>query len=193
MLFICSVIKVCYLLDQLFRYSVIHSFSYSVIQLSISSSVRVSVAPARSPRLRNDDMVQSFGCWISGFGCGGRQHERSVWFRFSVSGVSGFGFRVSGFGFRGCGFRGFGFRADSDAVQCYGFSVECLAFRIKGIYGCICSSQKVTVYRGTSLIRKRPPLGPYSSRMPRGLGWSCGGGRLLMSKVTLYVSPEYPG
>ena len=28
------------------------------------------------------------------------------------------------------------------------------------------------LYRGTSLIRKRLPLGPYSSHIPRGLGWS---------------------
>ena len=28
------------------------------------------------------------------------------------------------------------------------------------------------LYRGTSLIRKRPPLGPYSSPMPRALWWS---------------------
>ena len=27
-------------------------------------------------------------------------------------------------------------------------------------------------YRGTSLIRKRPPLGPYSRHMSRALGWS---------------------
>ena len=33
------------------------------------------------------------------------------------------------------------------------------------------------LYRGTSLIRNRAPLGPYSSRMPRALWWSWGGGR----------------
>ena len=27
-------------------------------------------------------------------------------------------------------------------------------------------------YRNTSLIRKRPPLGPYSRHMPRALWWS---------------------
>ena len=31
-----------------------------------------------------------------------------------------------------------------------------------------------------SLIGKRLPLGPYSSRMPRGLGWSYGEGRFFM-------------
>jgi len=44
---------------------------------------------------------------------------------------------------------------------------------------------KILHYRGTSLIRKRLPLGPYSGRMPRGLGWSYGGGRFLMSEVPL--------
>jgi len=32
-------------------------------------------------------------------------------------------------------------------------------------------------YRGTSLVRKRTPLGPYRRPMPRVLGWSSGGGR----------------
>ena len=41
-------------------------------------------------------------------------------------------------------------------------------------------------YRGTSLIRNRHPVGPYSMTMPRGLGWSYGGGRFLMSEVPLY-------
>ena len=31
------------------------------------------------------------------------------------------------------------------------------------------------LYRGTSLIRKRPPVGPYSRAMPRALWWSWGG------------------
>jgi len=32
-------------------------------------------------------------------------------------------------------------------------------------------------YRGTSLTRKRPPLGPYRRPMPQDLGGSYGGGR----------------
>ena len=40
-------------------------------------------------------------------------------------------------------------------------------------------------YRGTSLIRKRPPLGSYSEPMPRSLRWSLGSGRFLMSEVPL--------
>ena len=52
------------------------------------------------------------------------------------------------------------------------------------------------LYRGTSPIRKRPPLGPYSRAMPRGLWWSLGGGRFLMSEVPLYsdvtAKPETP-
>jgi len=41
------------------------------------------------------------------------------------------------------------------------------------------------VYRGTSLMRERSPLGPYSMHMPRALWWSYGGGCLLMSEVLL--------
>ena len=40
-------------------------------------------------------------------------------------------------------------------------------------------------YRGTSLIRKRNPLGPYRRPMPRVLEGSWGGGRFLMSEVPL--------
>ena len=41
------------------------------------------------------------------------------------------------------------------------------------------------LYRGTSLIRNRRPLGPYSRTMPRALRGSKGGGRFLMSEVPL--------
>ena len=44
-------------------------------------------------------------------------------------------------------------------------------------------------YRGTSLTRKRTPLGPYRRPMPRVLGGSEGVGRFLMSKVPLYGGP----
>jgi len=46
-------------------------------------------------------------------------------------------------------------------------------------------------YRGTSLIEKRPPLGPYRRPMPRVLWWSYGGGLFLMSEVPLYVGPNW--
>ena len=39
--------------------------------------------------------------------------------------------------------------------------------------------------RGTSLARKRNPLGPYRRPMPRVLGGSLGGGRFLMGEVPL--------
>ena len=39
--------------------------------------------------------------------------------------------------------------------------------------------------RGTSLIRKRTPLGPYRRPMPRVLGGSYGRGRFLMDEVPL--------
>ena len=42
------------------------------------------------------------------------------------------------------------------------------------------------VYRGTSLLRKRTPLGPYRKPIPRVLGGSWGGGRFLMDEVPLY-------
>ena len=45
------------------------------------------------------------------------------------------------------------------------------------------------MYRGTSLIRDSPLLGPYSRPMPRAPWWSQGGGQFLASKLPLY-SPE---
>ena len=41
-------------------------------------------------------------------------------------------------------------------------------------------------YRGTSLIRNCPSLGPYGRPLPRALWWSCGRGQFLMSEVPLY-------
>jgi len=41
-----------------------------------------------------------------------------------------------------------------------------------------------TPYRGTSLIRKLPPLGPYRSPMPRALRWSYGGGAVSYERGT---------
>ena len=49
-----------------------------------------------------------------------------------------------------------------------------------------------TPYRGISLIRNRLLLGPYSSPVPRGLGWSWGGARFLMSEVPLYTLNPTP-
>ena len=40
-------------------------------------------------------------------------------------------------------------------------------------------------YRGPSLIRNRPTLGPYLWPMPRVLGWSEGGRCSVMSELTL--------
>ena len=39
--------------------------------------------------------------------------------------------------------------------------------------------------RGTSLMRNRLLLGPYSSPVPRGLGWSWRGARFLVGEVPL--------
>ena len=44
----------------------------------------------------------------------------------------------------------------------------------------------VDLYRGTSLIRNNPLLGPYSRSMSRAIWWPWGGGVFLMSEVPLY-------
>ena len=44
-------------------------------------------------------------------------------------------------------------------------------------------------HRGSLLIRKRPPLGPYGRLMPRALWWSVGEGEVLMSEVPLHSFP----
>ena len=44
----------------------------------------------------------------------------------------------------------------------------------------------VLLYKGTSLKRTPPPLGPCSRNMPRVLWWSYGGKLFLMSEVPLY-------
>jgi len=48
----------------------------------------------------------------------------------------------------------------------------------------------INQYRGSSLIRKLHPLGPYSRPMPRALSWSLGGGHFLMREAPLYRSPN---
>jgi len=48
------------------------------------------------------------------------------------------------------------------------------------------------VYRGTSLIINRTPLGPYSTMMLRALWWPRGGGQFLMSEVPLYTEEPHP-
>jgi hypothetical protein len=47
-------------------------------------------------------------------------------------------------------------------------------------------------YRGTSLIRKRTPLGPDRRPMPWVLGGSWGGGRFLMGEVPQYALKFLP-
>ena len=47
------------------------------------------------------------------------------------------------------------------------------------------SREKLSSYRGTSLTRKRTPLGPYRRLMTRVLGGSWGVGRFFVSEVTL--------
>ena len=50
-----------------------------------------------------------------------------------------------------------------------------------------CMSMDLWQYRGTSLITKRHPLGPYTRTMPRDIWWPWGGVRFLMSEVPLYT------
>ena len=45
----------------------------------------------------------------------------------------------------------------------------------------------IALYRNTSSIRNRLPIGPYSSATPRVLGISGGGGRFLLGEVPLYT------
>jgi len=40
------------------------------------------------------------------------------------------------------------------------------------MHAAVMVSIKVSLYRGTSLIRNSAPLGPYSRAMPRALWWS---------------------
>jgi len=47
-------------------------------------------------------------------------------------------------------------------------------------------------YRGTSLIRNTPLLGPYSRTIPKVIWWSWGGGLFLMSEVPLYQPRAFP-
>ena len=57
---------------------------------------------------------------------------------------------------------------------------------------CYLSAQRR--YRGTSLMKKRPPLGPYRRAMPRALWWSYGGGVLSDERGTPVhtICPEAP-
>jgi hypothetical protein len=47
-------------------------------------------------------------------------------------------------------------------------------------------------YRGTSLMRGTPLIGPYRRTIPRVLWWSQGGGLFLMSELPLYRRPLVP-
>ena len=50
-----------------------------------------------------------------------------------------------------------------------------------------CHVRSTAGYRGTSLIRKHPPLGTYSRPMPRAIWGSWRDGLFLMSEVPLYL------
>ena len=68
------------------------------------------------------------------------------------------------------------------------FRVEGLGLRVLGFraWGCRNSG----TYRGTSLTRKRTPLGPYRRPMLRVLGGSERGGYFLIGVVPLYTGSK---
>ena len=51
----------------------------------------------------------------------------------------------------------------------------------------------MSIYRGTSLIRNRPTLAPYSGFVSRALWWSQRGGGVLMSEALLYHTADFKG
>ena len=73
----------------------------------------------------------------------------------------------------GCGVRGLGVR------------VRGSRFRVVGEPPRSSHRREKAAYRGTSLIRNSPPLGPYSRYMPRALWWSQGGCIFFVSEVPL--------
>jgi len=75
--------------------------------------------------------------------------------------------------------------------MCRDSTAHHLARKLKAsaIFSCSSSRPHTYPYRGTSLIRKRTPLGPYCRPMPRVLGGSYGGGRFRMREVPLYPHP----
>ena len=92
-------------------------------------------------------------------------------------GVLGFGPRVGGWEF---------------GVWGLGVRVRGLGFRDKGLGKPFLDCRSCTPYanpapyRGTSLIRSNPLLGPYRRTIPRALWWSLGWGLFLVSEVPLY-------
>ena len=57
----------------------------------------------------------------------------------------------------------------------------------RGALQCWAKSKPEGPTGGSSPIRERNPLEPYSRRMPRVLGWFQGGWRFLMGEVPLYA------
>ena len=60
-------------------------------------------------------------------------------------------------------------------------------YRLSEVLALKLVSSTVVCFRGTSLIRNSPLLGPYSRPTPRVLEGSKGGGRCLISEVPLYM------
>ena len=63
-------------------------------------------------------------------------------------------------------------------------AVEANSTSENGLFGPTVRVGGVGWYRGTSLIRKHPTLGPYSRPMPRALWWALGGGAVSYERGT---------
>ena len=121
------------------------------------------------------DRVAGFGFGVWGLGLG-------VWgLRFGVRGL--------GCGVQSLALRVWGFQDLELRVYGLGFGVWVLGFRVQGtgqarleMHATLPCREKR--YRGTLLIRNRPPLGPYSGYMPRPLCWSQGVGAVSFERRT---------
>ena len=84
-------------------------------------------------------------------------------------GVTGDGRQVTGDGLAAPSYNP---RARKRCVRVQGFQEGAPALpRVKWVRICIFANVEA-LYRGTSLIRNCPPLGPYRSTMPRAIWWS---------------------
>ena len=144
-------------------------------------------------RISGSGCVGCSGLRVSGSGFRASDFDFRVWgvgFRvFRVSGVLGLGcfgcrvFPLTEFGVRDSGF---GIWDSVPGIRCSGFGMRVPGFGIRGSGSAhrtwrgsesparhslgSCPPAQLSVYRGTSLLIKRTPLGPYRRPMPRVLG-----------------------
>ena len=105
--------------------------------------------------------------------------------------VWGLGFRVWGLGFRVWGYPGLGLSGDNVTISRHALKTRTQT-RFKSVPCSLLSDPPAPVSRqfhsnrGTSLIRNRHPVGPYSRTMPRLLWRSWGGRQFLMSEALVH-------